>query len=386
MAGSELDGLDGADAAMFSGATWVLTPVVGTDDATFATVASVVGSARRRGRGDDAAAPRRDGRRRQPRAAPHGGEPDGRRRRSGRGARRPAAPRRRRLPRHDPRRQRPARHLARRLRREPPGDPVGDGRPHRAARPRSARSSAPTTATPSTPASAGPATPAPTCPSTPDTRRSWPRCASRSPTAPGAAAEIFTLAAELGVNIASFEVVHLAESNVGVAVVLVDAEVAELYRGGLIARGYRPAVTAPELTWRDDAPPHRGSAPARRRRRRARLEEHRQPGPRLRRPRRRRQPAASGCRDGDDTVAMVSCLQALGIGVTMRGRRRRRRRQRRRDRHGRCRPRRQARPARRRASSPPSPRWPPDRSPSTAHRPCGVARWARCTTPSPPSA
>ena len=27
MAGSELDGLDGADGAMFSGATWVLTPV-----------------------------------------------------------------------------------------------------------------------------------------------------------------------------------------------------------------------------------------------------------------------------------------------------------------------------------------------------------------------
>ncbi len=63
------------------------------------------------------------------------------------------------------------------------------------------------------------------------------------PDRPGAAAEIFTLAAELGVNIASFEVVHLAESNVGVAVVLVDAEVADLYRGGLIARGFRPAVT-----------------------------------------------------------------------------------------------------------------------------------------------
>ena len=59
----------------------------------------------------------------------------------------------------------------------------------------------------------------------------------------GAAAEIFTLAAELGVNIASFEVVHLAESNVGVAVVLVAADVADLYRGGLIARGFRPAVT-----------------------------------------------------------------------------------------------------------------------------------------------
>ena len=63
------------------------------------------------------------------------------------------------------------------------------------------------------------------------------------PDRPGAAAEVFTLAAELGVNISSFEVVHLAESNSGVAVVLVDAEVAELYRGGLIARGFRPAVS-----------------------------------------------------------------------------------------------------------------------------------------------
>ena len=59
----------------------------------------------------------------------------------------------------------------------------------------------------------------------------------------GAAAEVFTLAAELGVNIASFEVVHLAESNAGVAVVLVDADLADLYRGGLMARGFRPAVT-----------------------------------------------------------------------------------------------------------------------------------------------
>src|SRR3954469_23044186 len=42
MAGSELDGLDGADGSMFSGATWVLTPVAGTDDRTFASVASVV--------------------------------------------------------------------------------------------------------------------------------------------------------------------------------------------------------------------------------------------------------------------------------------------------------------------------------------------------------
>ncbi|MGI9052074.1 MAG: prephenate dehydrogenase/arogenate dehydrogenase family protein [Ilumatobacteraceae bacterium] len=63
------------------------------------------------------------------------------------------------------------------------------------------------------------------------------------PDRPGAAAEVFTLAAELGVNIDSFEVVHLAESNAGVAVVLVAADLADLYRGGLIARGFRPAVT-----------------------------------------------------------------------------------------------------------------------------------------------
>jgi prephenate dehydrogenase len=58
----------------------------------------------------------------------------------------------------------------------------------------------------------------------------------------GSAAEVFTLAAELGVNIASFEVVHSVEGNRGVAVVLVDAGVADLYRGGLLARGFRPAV------------------------------------------------------------------------------------------------------------------------------------------------
>ncbi len=62
------------------------------------------------------------------------------------------------------------------------------------------------------------------------------------PDQPGAAAQIFTLAAELGVNVDSFEVVHSVEGNRGVAVVLVDAASADLYRGGLLARGYRPAV------------------------------------------------------------------------------------------------------------------------------------------------
>jgi len=63
------------------------------------------------------------------------------------------------------------------------------------------------------------------------------------PDRPGAAAEIFTLAARDGINIASFEVVHLAESNLGVAVVLVDADSAERYRVALAGEGFHPAVT-----------------------------------------------------------------------------------------------------------------------------------------------
>jgi len=56
----------------------------------------------------------------------------------------------------------------------------------------------------------------------------------------GSAAEIFTLAAELNVNLANFEVVHSAEGDRGVAVVLVDKDQVELLRGGLIARGFKP--------------------------------------------------------------------------------------------------------------------------------------------------
>ena len=58
----------------------------------------------------------------------------------------------------------------------------------------------------------------------------------------GAAAEVFTLAAELGVNIPNFEVVHSVEGDRGIAVVLVETANAELFRGGLLARGFRPSV------------------------------------------------------------------------------------------------------------------------------------------------
>lgn len=58
----------------------------------------------------------------------------------------------------------------------------------------------------------------------------------------GAAAEIFTLAAELGVNTANFEVSHSVEGDRGVLVMVVDAASAELFRGGLLARGFKPVV------------------------------------------------------------------------------------------------------------------------------------------------
>ncbi len=104
------------------------------------------------------------------------------------------------------------------------------------------------------------------------------------PDRPGAAAEIFTLAAGEGINIASFEVVHLAESNLGVAVVLVDADAAEAYRAALARRGSASggvAVVVRRLRAATGSGPWRGRC--------SRIEEHRQPGPRRRRPRRRRQ-------------------------------------------------------------------------------------------------
>ena len=42
MAGSELEGLDGADPELFVGAVWVLTPTASTSDSAFATVAAIV--------------------------------------------------------------------------------------------------------------------------------------------------------------------------------------------------------------------------------------------------------------------------------------------------------------------------------------------------------
>ena len=64
------------------------------------------------------------------------------------------------------------------------------------------------------------------------------------PDRPGAAAEVFTLAAELGVNVADFEVYHSAEGERGDAHPADRREQGDLFRGGLIARGFgRRCVT-----------------------------------------------------------------------------------------------------------------------------------------------
>lgn len=62
------------------------------------------------------------------------------------------------------------------------------------------------------------------------------------PDRPGAAADVFALSGELGVNIQDFEVVHSVEGDRGIMVLVVRAEHVDMFRGGLLARGFRPAV------------------------------------------------------------------------------------------------------------------------------------------------
>jgi prephenate dehydrogenase len=241
MAGSELDGLDGADASMFQGAVWVLTPTASTGDATFSTVASLVAElgadviALDPAQHDDVVAvvshvPHLTAATLMGLAAERAEE-------------------------HAPLLRLAAggfRDMTR-IASGQPGiwlDICAENRPAILAaldgmiaglatmrtvvaddarselhdilqRARDARTNLPTRVT--SPASLA-------------------ELRIPIPDRPGAAAEVFTLAAQLGVNIDSFEVVHSVEGNRGVAVVLVDAEKMELYRGGLLARGFKPAA------------------------------------------------------------------------------------------------------------------------------------------------
>ncbi|MEY5058717.1 MAG: putative prephenate dehydrogenase [Actinomycetota bacterium] len=63
------------------------------------------------------------------------------------------------------------------------------------------------------------------------------------PDRPGAAAEVFALAGELGVNVHDFEVVHSVEGDRGIMVLVVRSEHVDVFRGGLMARGFRPSIT-----------------------------------------------------------------------------------------------------------------------------------------------
>lgn len=63
------------------------------------------------------------------------------------------------------------------------------------------------------------------------------------PDRPGMIAEVTMLAAELGVNLSDIEVAHSAEGDRGVLILLVETDRTELFRGGLLARGYRPAIS-----------------------------------------------------------------------------------------------------------------------------------------------
>jgi prephenate dehydrogenase len=61
------------------------------------------------------------------------------------------------------------------------------------------------------------------------------------PDRPGVLAELTTLAGELGVNIEDLEIAHSAEGR-GVLLLVIDAGAADLLRGAFLARGYRPSV------------------------------------------------------------------------------------------------------------------------------------------------
>jgi prephenate dehydrogenase len=60
----------------------------------------------------------------------------------------------------------------------------------------------------------------------------------------GVLAEVTTLAGELDVNIWDLEIAHSAEGERGVLVLVVATSGADLVRGALLARGYRPSVRA----------------------------------------------------------------------------------------------------------------------------------------------
>ncbi|HUP69908.1 MAG TPA: prephenate dehydrogenase/arogenate dehydrogenase family protein [Acidimicrobiales bacterium] len=62
------------------------------------------------------------------------------------------------------------------------------------------------------------------------------------PDRPGAAAQVLTLAAELGINVVDMETAHSVEGDRGVLVLVVGVQAADHLRQALVERGFRPSV------------------------------------------------------------------------------------------------------------------------------------------------
>jgi prephenate dehydrogenase len=62
------------------------------------------------------------------------------------------------------------------------------------------------------------------------------------PDRPGVVADVAILAADLDVNIVDLEIAHSTEGPQGVIVMLIERPAVEVFRAGLVGRGYRPAV------------------------------------------------------------------------------------------------------------------------------------------------
>ncbi len=241
MAGSEQEGVDGADAALFEGATWVLTPTESTDPEAYARLRSVVSSL-----GADALAippARHDSLVAVVSHVPHltAAALMTTRRRRRRGAHRPAPSGRRGLSRHDPHRRRASGHLADICAENRDAivlvldgllETLGGLRAVVAAGDRPALLA--------------------TLERARHARVNLPTRAARAeemvefrlpiPDRPGVLAEVTTLAGDLGVNIEDLEIAHSAEGERGVLLLVVDANASDLLRGAFLARGFKPAV------------------------------------------------------------------------------------------------------------------------------------------------
>ena len=62
------------------------------------------------------------------------------------------------------------------------------------------------------------------------------------PDRPGVVADVAILAADLDVNIVDLEIAHSTEGPQGVLVMLIETGSVDVFRAGLLERGYRPAV------------------------------------------------------------------------------------------------------------------------------------------------